>query len=211
VKIYKIAQYKPWEMTRQEFLDYHHTGYISSSAYDDYSTVDGLSWIKKEKYPVLYSVKNFGKYRIEFRKSGEKLKYTAIDPNDDLKILRDEKGMALMLTDDEIKSKGLPTEDLTIAAFDGDKAIGLASDEWGTDGVWVVKDYQKLGIGVYLLSELRKQHEDKRKIGQMTDAGYNMSGSYHKKEVKDALDRGDLNPNSPKYEEIIKDYPELKS
>lgn len=196
-------------MTRKEFLDYHRTGFIPSHAYERYSTIEGFNWIKKNKYPVLYSVKNFGNHRIEFRKSGEKLQYCVRDPKDSWKYLRDQYGELVFMTDSEISEKGLPKEDLTIAAFDGDDAIGLASDEFGTDGVWVVNGYQKLGIGVYLLSEFRKQNKDKRKIGQMTPAGYSMTGAYHKNEVKNALESGEFHLDSPKYAEIIRDYPDL--
>jgi len=205
---YRIAQGKrPWEMTQQEFMDYHNTGYISSSAYQKYSTVEGLNWLRKNDYPILYSTKIFGAHNIEFRKSGEKLQYTAHDP--DGEIARGPDGLALMMSDEEVIAKGYATEDMTIVAFDGDIAIGWASDEFGTDGVWVVKDYQGTGIGTYLLSELRKQHEPERKIGQMTEAGYAMSKSYHKQSVKEAIEKGLLTPDNPKYKDIIKDYPDL--
>lgn len=203
---YKIASMNPWEMTQKEFIAYHKTGFIRSDAYQQYSK--SLDYVKKDKYPVIYSVKKFGDKTIEFRKSGEKLRYCKI-AGEDREILRDENGLAVYLTDEEIKEKGLLLFDASIAAFDGDQAIGLASDEWGTDGIWVIEDYQHLGIGTYLLTELRKQFKPERRIGQMTTAGWNMSKSYHKRMVMEAIESGQLTPSNPKYEEIIKDYPGL--
>lgn len=183
MKIYKIAQDKPKnpsDMTEQEFMDYHRTGFIPESAYEKYKTVDGLSWITKAKNPVLHSVKEFGGKTIEFRMSGEKLQYAKWrDDGDDL--VRDEKGLAVYMSEEEMKMRNLPLVDTSITAFDGDTAIGWASNEFGADGVWVVDAYQRMGIGTYLLTEFRKQFPEKRKIGQMTNAGYNMTRAYYRK------------------------------
>ena len=145
---------EPWTVTLKEFADYHNTGFIPSHAYENYKTVEDISWLgPKSKYPILHSAKQFGDKTIEFRMDGEKLKYVAHDA--DGNILRDERGLATYDTDEQIADAGRPTHDTTIVAFDGDIPVGWASDEWGTDGIWVVEDYQRLGIGVYLLLELR--------------------------------------------------------
>ena len=69
----------------------------------------------------------------------------------------------------------------------------------------MTEPYQSLGIGTYLLSELRKQFSDVegRKIGQMTEAGMAMAKSYHRQEVFRAIDDGLLTSEHPKWAEII--------
>jgi hypothetical protein len=66
-----------------------------------------------------------------------------------------------------------------------DKPIGLASNEFGTIGVWVEGLYQKLGIGSDLMVMFMKQNpkflNGQKKIGQMTPAGENMSRSAYRK------------------------------
>ena len=184
MKIYRIAKdpLEMTEMTEDEFVDYHRTGYIAPDSYDSYKTPKGMDWIKKEKHPVLHSIKQFGDKTIEFRQSGEKLKYTQYDPNAEWEYehLRDSNGELIYMTDEQMIEKGYPLYDTSIAAFDGDVAIGFVSNEFGTDGVWVVDDYQGLGIGTYLLSEHRKYFSSDRKIGQMTPAGEKMTRSYYR-------------------------------
>ena len=203
---YKKAQSaeKPWTMTKKEFVDYHNTGFISSSAYEKYQTVDGMSWLgPKSIYPILHSVKQFGDKKIEFRMSGEKLNYVALDDNGE--IIYDKKHLAVMLTDEQIASEGRHAHSTTIVAFDGESPIGFASDEFGSDGVWIVNDYQKKGIGTYLLNEFRKQFKPTRKIGQMTSAGFALTESLHKQYVIQALEKGLEVP-----ERVLSDYPDLK-
>ena len=204
---YKKAQIngkEPWQTTWQDFIDYHYTGGIRENAYDQYKTVEGLDWIRKEKYPELYDVKDFGGYRIEFRKSGELLQYVKHDEEGN--IARDERGSAIMQAQQEMIDKKLPLVDQTIAAFVGDDAIGWASNEFGSSGVWVVEHYQKMGIGGYLLKEFRKTMKPESKIGQMTQAGRNLIKSYHKNLVQEALNEG---KNIP--QEVLNDYPELQN
>jgi len=201
---YKIAKaYKnPWEMTQDEYVKYHYTGFIDNEAYDSYKTTEGIDWIKKEKKPILLDVKNFGGYQVEFRKDGGKLKYVKHDENDD--ILRDEKGEAVYLSEQEMIDKKLPLENQSVYAFIGDKPIGFASNEWGSTGIWIVEKYQKLGIGRYLLKEFRKTMPPQSKIGQMTDAGMKLTKAYHKDLVEEAIKEG-----KPVPEEVLKDYPDL--
>jgi len=201
---YKTSQaYKePWKMTQQEYMDYHYTGGIESSAYEDYRTVEGLDWIKKENKPILEEVKDFGGYQVEFRKTGNKLKYVKHDENDD--ILRDEHGLATYLSQQEMIDQKLPLEDQTIYAFVGDDPIGFASNEWGATGVWVVEKYQKLGIGTHLLAMFRKTMRPESKMGQMTNAGYGLAQAYHKRLVEEAI-----NEDKPVPDEVLLDYPKL--
>ncbi len=198
----QIEEKQPWQMTQDEYFQYHYTGFISSSAYDKYKTKEGLEWLKKSQYPILYDKKQFGSNIIEFRKSGNKLQYVKHDDNED--VLRDENGLAIMMTPQEIIDAKLTAEDQTIVAFIGDDAIGLASNEWGATGIWVVEDYQKLGIGTYLLKEFRKTMNPKSKLGQMTESGIELTKAYHKKLVQEALNE---NKNVP--QEVLDDYPDL--
>jgi len=199
------SEEEPWTMTQQEFIDYHYTGGISSDAYQSYKTVKGMSWIKKEKYPALHSTKQFGPKKIEFRQSGEKQKFYKYD-NSKSDYFRDENNNLIPLTDEEIRDKGKNLYDETIIAFDGDTAVGMVSNEWGADGLWVVEDYQRLGIGTYLLTEFRKQFKPGRKMGQMTPAGAEFARKYHKDQVRKALLEGKTVPD-----EVLKDYPDLRN
>lgn len=204
---YKKAQIngkEPWQTTWQDFIDYHYTGGIRENAYDQYKTVEGLNWLKKEKYPEIYAIKSFGGYQVEFRKSGELLRYVKHDEEGE--IIRDSTGSAVMQSKQEMINNKLPLVDQSIVAFVGDNAIGLAANEFGSTGIWVVEDYQKLGIGSYLMREFRKTMKPESKIGQMTQAGYNLTKSYHKKLVEEALEQG-----KPVPEEVLIDYPDLQN
>jgi GNAT superfamily N-acetyltransferase len=101
-------------------------------------------------------------------------------------------------------SSGLPSAFKEVAAFDGDKRVGYAVNEYGATAVFVADNYQKLGIGTALLDEFQKQFPD-REIGQVTTAGYNMVGSYHKKLVQRAISEGKTIP-AP----VLDDYTDLK-
>jgi GNAT superfamily N-acetyltransferase len=195
---------KPWQMTQQDFLNYHYTGFISSDAYSSYKTKEGLDWLKKQNYPVLYEEKVFDGVPVEFRKTGKKLQYAKQDPNNKFGLLRNPDGDLIYMTDEEIKKEGLPTHDQTIVAFVGDDAIGWASNEFGATGVWVIDKYQGKGIGTYLLKEFRKTMKPEHKMGQMTQAGIELTKAYHRDLVKQALEE-----NKPVPEEVLKDYPEL--
>ena len=57
----KILEGSPHEVSRDNFLDYHKTGDIVDSAYDDYKTIEGLSWLgKPSDYPILHLRKRYG-------------------------------------------------------------------------------------------------------------------------------------------------------
>ena len=167
--------------SEEDFLKYHYTGYIDSNAYKDYEKTGGLSWVgDTSKYPALLETKQFNNLTIEFRQTGNKLQY--VKTNDD-GIVRDQKGLATYISDQEIQERGLNTHDTSIAAFHNNVPIALASNEWGADGIWVEKEYQQQGIGTYLLHIFRQQFNPDRQIGQMTPAGYEMAKSYYRNYV----------------------------
>lgn len=164
--------------SKEDFLKHHNTGFIPSHVYKDYEKEGGLSWLgSKNKYPVLLTSKQYGPYLIEFRQSGEKVQYTKI--NDEGDIVRDEEGWATYFSPEEMKQMNLRDTDSTIVAFFEDKPIGFASNEFGSIGVWVEGKYQKLGIGsdllVMYMEDNPKFLHGKSKIGQMTNAGTNMT------------------------------------
>ncbi len=169
-------------------MHYHKTGNISSSAYRDYEKEGGLSWLgDKSKYPIFRTAKQYGPHTVEFRQRGTRNSYTKVDKNGE--IVRGPNGMALSLTPEEIKAKGYPEFDETIVAFVGDKPIGLASNEFGTIGVWIEGAYQKLGIGSDLMVMFMKDNPKfltgKSKVGQMTIAGENMTAAVYEKLSKE--------------------------
>lgn len=174
---------RPWEKDEESFMQYHDTGRIDSNAYEKYNTDGGLAWLGGiEKNPELHSTETFGDKTIEFRQSGEKLRYVTHSEDDE--ILREPNGDPIYETDESILARGGRLYDSTIIAYHDGKPIGFASDEWGADGVWVEPSYQKLGIGVHLLKLLRDQFKPEREIGQMTYEGQQMSRAYYRKYVQ---------------------------
>lgn len=195
-----LAKFAKKFQTAQDFLRSQYTGFIQQSVYDNMSFTQ-----KIEKTPELlrkFNAKN-GEV-IEFRKTGEKLKYVKWDKE---KMVRDEKGLALYMSDDEVLKKGYPTEDTTIYAFNSKgENVGYASDEFGVDGVWVKPEYQRQCIGTELLIELKKQfkHQPDRKIGQMTPAGMEMAKSFYRKLT--GVKKPDVKNVLVKFKEFLKTY-----
>ena len=189
-----IEEGKPHEVLPMNFMDYHNTGGIEESAYKQYGTKEGVSWLgKPEKYPKLIKRKDYQGEEIEFRNKEEKLQYTQNDPADPTGFdhLRDEQGELIYMSDEQMEEKGVPLYETSITAFNSTgEPIGWVSNEFGADGVWVIKEYQGKGIGTDLLYEFRKQFKSERRIGQMTGSGQNMTRAYHKKLVEEALREG---------------------
>lgn len=156
-------------LTEDEFIKKHKTGWIESRAYKDYEAPGGMGWLgSKDKFGVLVATEDFGGTKVEFRQTGEELKYVKHDANDN--IVRDVNGDAEYLTPIEVMNKGLARTDKTIAAFVNDKPIGAVSDEFGAVGIFLEGEYQRKGIGTNLLRRYMEAHP-KSKIGQMTDSG----------------------------------------
>lgn len=203
----KIAEEKtapdaePWQMTSKQFLDKHYTGFIDSNAYKDYETSEGINFIQKEKYQELYATLPIDGQTVEIRRDITPTQYCKTDENGD--IMRGPDGMALMMTPEEIKQKGYRTVDNSLAAFIGDRPIGFASNEFGSTGVWVVKDFQRKGIGTFLLREFRKLNPKMGPLGQMTNAGIGLTQKWHKSLVDDAIKE---NKDVP--ENVRQEYPQ---
>ena len=180
---------EPWQMSNKDFLNHHYTGYIQSRAYDQYNTSEGISYIKKENYKELYSTLNIDGNVVEIRRNITPLKYCKQDA-EGWTNLRGPDGEIIYLTPEEIREKGYREIENDLAAFIGDRPIGFASNEWGATGVWVVQEFQRKGLGTYLLREFRKINPQMKELGQMTDAGINMTRKWHRSLVQDAINEG---------------------
>lgn len=163
-----------------DFINYHFTGSIK----DDFYSEKKFDFFKVENYPFLIDKVFIEKLNdlVEFRQSGEKLIY--VKKNEDGEIMRDPHGMAIMMNESEMDDRNLLKNDPTILVFYQDQCVGLASDEFGSDGVWIKKDFQKMGIGTILLLKFRQQFSESRKMGQMTSLGKKLARSYFRKFLK---------------------------
>ena len=196
----------PWEMTQKEYLDRNYTGNISSRAYESYQNSEGLSsFISTNRYTKLIKTLIINNQKVDIRLSIHKNKYVKRDENDE--ILRSANNDLIYLTDKEIKEYGYPLYDIEVAAFVGNRPVGFASDEWGTSGVWVINDFQRQGLGKILLETLHRfnPHLSNKSLGQMTVAGWNLARSYHRDQVKKALEN---KKNVPQH--VIEDYEKNK-
>jgi len=183
-----------------DFLKHHYTGFIKQSHYDDMKFDMDI-----KKTPIVVGkMKIKSGEQIEFRQTGEKLKYTKTDK--DGNPIRDTHNKVFYRSDEENIKDKLPLTDTTIYVFNSkDENIGYASDEFGADGVWIRPDYQRFGIGTELLSLFRKQFNDNtRKIGQMTPAGIKMTKSYWRK--KTGTPKPDVNKIIEKFKSFLKTY-----
>ena len=181
----RIRDYDEYEGDKHAFMKHHYTGHIPSNAYDRYEKEGGLSWLgDKSKYPILLSSGKFKDFDVEFRQSGERLKYTKQVNGEHV---RDANNEIVLMSPEEIKAEGLPEFCTTIVAFVNDKPVGLASNEFGAVGVWVEGPYQKSGIGTELLDlhiQQRPTFKTKQgKIGQMTIAGQSLTAKYYDRMV----------------------------
>lgn len=156
------------------FFNYHYTGTLSDDSYTKKIIKD------INNYPILIGKFFFDSEEFEFRQTGEKLKYVKKNINDE--IIRDSNGYAVYLSDEEMNKKCLPIYETSIVVFNEKKeSVGLASDEWGADGIWINTEYQRKGIGTKLVELFRSQFSEDRKMGQMTYAGKKLARSFYRK------------------------------
>ena len=129
---------------------------------------------------------------IEFKIYLGKEKRTYLKKTDDIDnpIARDENGLAIRLTDNEIEEKGYQKYEYTIYIKD-DKGmlVGGAQDEWGAVLIWVVKEYRKFGLGRILSALYRKIYPSKGS-GGFTPSGLEASFRYYQDRVGEALTDG---------------------
>lgn len=187
---------EPWRLTEREYLEQQSTGHIPDNAYDNYATSEGLSsFITKENYPVLLETRTVKGTSIELRRSQEHLQYVKLDT--DGEIVRDARGLAVMMTDQEAIDQGLPIESADIGAFSGDRPVGFASNEFGATGVWVVDEFQHRGLGTALLTRFHQLNPRlaNKPMGQMTTAGRALVRAYHRSIVEQAIREGQPVPD----------------
>lgn len=168
--------YQTKVIPESEFLNYHCTGHIDDESYDDVSFDFPL-----DDYPYLIRefIDKTGEV-IEFRKYKDKNNYVKKDENGE--IMRGENKLALKLSEEEILEKNLPLYQAGATAFNKKgECIAYSSDEFSSDGVWVREDYQRRGIGLELLIELRSSFKDSRRMGQMTSQGIELACAYFRK------------------------------
>jgi GNAT superfamily N-acetyltransferase len=128
-----------------------------------------LAWAGTvEKCPLVLQTIETPRGPIDFRQTGERLRYCRID--DAGEIVRNFNGDPLYWTDLELLQRNAALFDQSIIAFDGDRAIGLVSNEWGVPGVWVEREYQRNGIGLALLTAYHRARPIKS-LGQATWPG----------------------------------------
>ncbi len=168
----------PAELTTEEFMELHCTGWIRPNAYEGYRTCEGLTWLgPRQKYPWRVGSLQASATSIEFRQTGELLEY--VDVDQDGEVRRDERGLALMMSDEAIETAQVPQYDTKIVAFHGERPVGFVSNEWGAVGVWVAEPYQRRGIGTRL-TRMHLHLRPRACLGQMTQAGRALAKAVHR-------------------------------
>jgi len=186
----------PRDMTEDEFINYHYTGHIDSSAYDEGPGYEAYNLDKvnkivgpKEKYPVVLGTFNIGNNLVELRKSDEKLQYVKYLDDERLDLARDEQGNLIYLSDEEMDQKDLPRVDLTIHAFIDDIAIGWVGESFGATELFIAEEYRNQGIGTFLLKTWLDMHPSRsnkpRRLGQMTPAGEATTRRVHQRYMQE--------------------------
>jgi hypothetical protein len=173
----------PRELTTDEFLEQHRTGWIRPDAYQQYQSVAGLAWLGSARdYPLVGDTLDTQYGVVMFRRRAERLTYVAHDTEGEL--LRDARGLALCMSEQDVIARGLPTHSDTIVAFLGQVPIGFVSNEWGAVGAWVAERYQRRGIGTRLV-RLHLALRPQARLGQMTPAGAALARAIHRSFVND--------------------------
>lgn len=173
----------PSELTPDEFMKLHRTGFIPSDAYEKYRAVEGFAWLRPEHYPIHVGTLDTQHGQVSFRQSSERNFYVKTDAAGE--IVRDARGEPQYLSEVEVLARGLATHDETIVAFLAEAPIGFVSNEWGAVGAWVAERYQRCGIGTALV----RRHllgRPRARLGQMTVAGEALARAVHRSFVRDA-------------------------
>lgn len=213
--LHKISQVTPpWTQTWEEFIDYHKTGFIPGgygeggmgedlSHYNDRNQQGGH--YSPAKYPILLDKKTFdthryGEVEVEFRQSGEGVRYVKHEPPGYSEIMRDELGLAVYLNPEEMIEKDLPDKDTTIMMFSGGKCIGHVGNSFGATELYVVREFQGAGIGpaalkLYMETYPSQSHKTPQ-LGQMTWQGIATAKKTWMQFVEDAAKKGEPVPDN---------------
>jgi GNAT superfamily N-acetyltransferase len=155
-----------------------------------YKTIKDKYWYSMADHG--YTVKDFP-YKIQsingidYRIRKEKQQYSK--KNEDGDYMRDADNNIINYSDEEIKQKKLKPSDVTVAAFDKNEIVGMATDEWGALLVTVQPQHRGQGIGVNL-SHLYRTIYPRKDSGGYTSQGKQMALRVHKKAINDAKKLG---------------------
>jgi len=160
-----------------------------SSAYQ-FNLSDSEKFENKDLYDYL-NTKKHGSVSVKYYIRNDKEHNNSyVKTNDEGHVVRDTKGMAVYLNNDELKEKDLLNKyDKNIVAIHNDIIVGSAQDEWGCVLVYVVDEFKGIGIGQELVEYYRKIYPDKVS-GGTTEGGYKNLIKYYKYQVKLYLRNG---------------------
>lgn len=192
-------------MSEDEFIKHHRTGYIGPDAYARYEADGGLAWLGGPKvdpitklppeYQIIRDGKKFYVGKSDSSDARNLLRGYHDTPEgasaEMLKFINQQRGVGSskneMYPDVLEKITGRNGKEFDVrrnndgmVVFDGDRPVGLVSNEFGSAGVWVEKPYQRQGIGSELLTRFMRENPE-MKLGQMTYAGEKLSRSVYKK------------------------------
>ncbi len=201
----KLSQRDPWSMTNDEFLAHHNTGYI-----EPYREPYDLEKIKdlagdKSRYPILLKRMNISGMDVEFRQREEKQNYVRTDEEGE--IVRDGRGLATYLDDEEVLEKDVPLNDPLIQLWVGDTPVGWIGPSFGATELFIAKELWQKGLGSAALKlwlEMYPTRGHKPSIlGQMTGVGQNTVRKVHRDLVDEAIQRGEDVPDNIREEHAI--------
>jgi hypothetical protein len=115
----------------------------SSDLFGDGEPKDYQEEWKPSDFQILLQEKN----GVEYRMSGEQIQYVKFDSDDN--IVRDSRGLAEYLSDDEARQMGRAVREVSIKAFDKEtgKYLGYVGDSFGAVELEVLKRGRGRGIG----------------------------------------------------------------
>ena len=201
---------EPALMTKNEYLEYLEA--FKSHPEDAYlfSIERDNAQIPKDKlekeYNLINTIKHGSEYIKYYVNNGEKNKsdkYIKVD--DDGIVMRDDDGIALYMSEDEIKKAGYREryDRSVIAVNNNQQIVGSAQDEWGCVLIYVVIEYNGVGIGKELVNFYRNYYPSKSS-GGTTSSGHKNLIKYHERQVRLYLRNG-LYSDMVKKGELTKD------
>lgn len=164
-----------------------------STAYD-FDLADINRIYKVTEFPKILNTITVNGIQFEVREQKSDRwdgKYVKTDR--DGEIVRDENGMAMHLSRDEI-SKIIPAANRYVFEFavvrkDTSEIVGVTTDEWGALLVVVAQEYRNFGFGT-LLVKLKRSREPLKGSGGFTTAGFNNFRRVHAEMVRDYMASG---------------------
>jgi hypothetical protein len=94
-----------------------------------------------------------------------------------------------LMTDEEVIASGISPYRYNIVCTHNDIEVGSATDEWGCTLIYVVKEFRNLGIGEQLIKFYRNIYPYKPS-GGLTESGYTQLQKYYNWMVKNTLANG---------------------